>query len=163
MQRVRKFRHKSHKDEEECFPASRIAIFGDAKVGKSELLQRLFFDEKEADKRKRKETFSFRNPYIPTVEEYYEFIFHHGNCTVALQIVDTCGTEQFPAMRKLNIMRSDLVVIMYDVKRKSSMKEAIRLYNFTRDVKPPDSGQMVIFVGGKSDLLSDQENYHQHI
>ena len=43
---------------------------------------------------------------------------------------------------------------MYDVSLVSTMKEAVRLYEFARDTRSPESGQMIIFLGGKSDLIS---------
>ena len=162
MEQLRKYRHHHHRQEEESLPSIRISIFGDAKVGKTELLHRLFHEAENEEKRKhkKKKLFEFHDPYVPTIEDFHLFVFHHKNCTCALEIVDTSGSEQFPAMRQLNVGRSDLIVIMYDVGRKSTWREAIRLYEFTRDAKPAGEGQMIIFVAGKSDKLDDPLNYN---
>ena len=160
-------RKKGQKEDQEkvSYPSYRISIFGDSRVGKSELIHRFLTDEpvrqnmfdkkKHHNNNKQVEQFAFK-PYIPTVEDYYEFRFQRGNITINLELVDTSGGEQFPAMRRLNIQRSALVIIMYDVSRVSTVKEAIRLYEFTRDTRPIESGQMIIFLGGKSDLISSE-------
>ena len=166
MPRFRGKRDHEEDPEKLSYPSYRISIFGDSKVGKTELIHRFLTDERASQKtilEKKKhnnqhskqtlEPFTF-NPYIPTVEDFYEFRFQRGNITIGLELVDTSGGEQFPAMRRLNIQRSDLVIIMYDVSLVSTMKEAVRLYEFARDTRSPESGQMIIFLGGKSDLIS---------
>ena len=36
---------------------------------------------------------------------------------INLEIVDTCGTDSFPAMDLMNMMKSDVVVLVYDLTR----------------------------------------------
>ena len=164
MPRFHGKRDQEEDQEKLSYPSYRISIFGDSKVGKTELIHRFLTDERASQKNilekkksnqqnKQSEPFTFK-PYIPTVEDFYEFRFQRGNITIGLELVDTSGGEQFPAMRRLNIQRSALVIIMYDLSRVSTMREAVRLYEFVRDTRPPESGQMIIFLGGKSDLVS---------
>ena len=166
--------HNKHEEENDK-QLVRISFFGGSRVGKTELIHRFLADQDDAlkivtDKKKHhnnnkhksgflrsgihaSEPFSFR-PYIPTVEDFYVVSFHHSpRISIGLEIVDTSGGEQFPAMRRLNIQHSSVVVIMYDVTKDSTMREAIRLYQFTRDARPPEQDQMIIFLGGKSDLV----------
>lgn len=163
MPRFRGKRDHEKEKEKLSYPSYRISILGDSKVGKTELIHRFLTDEQSSqqnmfEKKKHNQNnkpFLFK-PYIPTVEDFYEFRFQRGNITIGLELIDTSGEEQFPAMRRLNIQRSALVIIMYDVSRVSTIKEAVRLYKFARETRSPESGQMIIFLGGKSDLIPSE-------
>lgn len=69
----------------------RIVVLGAAKVGKSALIQQFLYDQ-------------FPERYNRTVEDLYiaEYNLSSG-ASLTLEILDTTGSYQFPAMRKLNI------------------------------------------------------------
>ena len=122
----------------------RVSLFGAANVGKTKLVNRLMHNK-------------YTETYVPTIEEYYETIEEYAGVRFTLEVVDTCGTEQFPAMRKLNMQKSNLVLLVYDVMNLSSLKEVKRLYDICRDI----THCMVIIVGAKADFLPGvvPENY----
>ena len=141
----------------------RVSIFGAARVGKTEIINRFCYENNKKQKHskssrhqhnKGKKLKEFQmEKYVPTIEDFYVQMFDFSGVSLPLEIVDTCGTEQFPAMRKLNIERSQLVILVYDVTRDDTIYEAIRLYHITRSIHPVSSGIIIMFVGAKIDLL----------
>lgn len=114
----------------------RIALFGSSYVGKTKLVQRLMHNK-------------YTEMYVPTIEEYYEATEEFTGMTMTLKVVDTSGTEQFPAMRKLNMEQSNLIVLVYDVTNSYSFDEVERLYNVSRIT----TNSVIVIVGAKADFL----------
>ncbi|OQR78076.1 GTP-binding protein Di-Ras2-like [Tropilaelaps mercedesae] len=59
-------------------------------------------------------------------------------CT--LQITDTTGSHQFPAMQRLNISKGHAFILVFSVTSKQSLEELKPIYNVIREVKATDSG-----------------------
>lgn len=154
----------------------RVSIFGAAHVGKTEIVNRFCY-ENQISRGKKANKNSGKNPnrhysknknskrkefemkkYTPTIEDFHLQTFDFYGVSLSLEIVDTCGTEQFPAMRKLNIERSQLVILVYDMTRDETIYEAIRLYQIVRSIHPVSSGITVMLVGAKADLLGRSNN-----
>lgn len=64
----------------------RLVTLGGPKVGKSAILKRFLFN-------------TFQEKYKPTVEDLYSKEYDVGTITLKVDILDTSGTLQFPAMR----------------------------------------------------------------
>ena len=79
-----------------------ISVFGDARVGKSALIKS-FLDHE------------FSEDYEPTIEEYYSKHIEYNDRHYELNIIDTSGTENFPAMRRVDIQKSDVIVLVYSL------------------------------------------------
>jgi len=161
---LRNLLHCHHKnggkqDKDKNLPSYRVVVMGDAKVGKTEFIRRLFLDAQNTKKHQRK--YMFQEPYKPTIEDFYQLGFDYRSISIPLDIVDTSGTVQFPAMRKLNIEKSDLVIIMYDARKRSTVIEAVRLYEFAREINT-NFRQLIIFLAGKSDLITNEKNEKQN-
>lgn len=54
-------------------------------------------------------------------------------CT--LQITDTTGSHQFPAMQRLNISKGHAFILVFSVTSKQSLEELKPIYNVIREVK----------------------------
>ena len=65
----------------------RLVVMGDSYVGKSSIVKRFL-----------KGTFDIN--YVATVEDLYSQDFDIGNTTLKVDILDTAGDAQFPAMRR---------------------------------------------------------------
>lgn len=98
----------------------RVSLFGAGGVGKTKFVNRIMYNK-------------YTETYVPTIEEYYETIEEYAGVRLILEVVDTSGTEQFPAMRKYNIHKSNLVLLFYDVTNSSSVDEVKRLYKICRE------------------------------
>ncbi|EYC38404.1 hypothetical protein Y032_0719g1808 [Ancylostoma ceylanicum] len=93
----------------------RVAVFGAGGVGKSSIVQRFV-----------KGTFS--ENYVPTIEDTYRQVISCNQKNVCtLQITDTTGSHQFPAMQRLSISKGHAFVLIYSVTRTSGYAHAYSL------------------------------------
>ena len=118
-------------------PSVRIVVFGSGGVGKTSLIRRYLYN-------------SFQEKYQPTIEDDYRKVITYKENLCDVTILDTAGTHQFPAMRKLAIKNGDGFLIVYSIDDMVSLAEAKRQYNEIMEVK--DCREVpVILLGNKSD------------
>ncbi|EDO27138.1 predicted protein, partial [Nematostella vectensis] len=77
-----------------------IVFFGASSVGKTSLILRFL-------------GYAFNDDYSPTIEDFFIKHVFFNNETYELQIIDTSGTYEFPAMRKVDIAKGDAFVLVY--------------------------------------------------
>ncbi|XP_035667136.1 ras-related protein Rap-1A-like [Branchiostoma floridae] len=122
----------------------RLVVLGAGGVGKSSLVSQFMRGV-------------FNTFYEPTVEECYRHFLHlpDGNMH-CIEILDTGGTHQFPAMQELNIKTAHGFIIVYSIDDAESFKEAHKLRKLVVNVKGTENIPLVM-VGNKSDLAVDRE------
>ncbi|CAH2007035.1 unnamed protein product [Acanthoscelides obtectus] len=121
----------------------KIVVMGAAKVGKSSIISQFLYG-------------TFSSKYKRTVEE-----MHHGDFSVAgvrltLDILDTSGAYEFPAMRALSIQSADAFVLVYDVTDASTFEEMRAIRDQIHETKGTANVPIVV-VGNKADLSGDRE------
>ncbi|KAJ8922244.1 hypothetical protein NQ315_004181 [Exocentrus adspersus] len=121
----------------------KIVVMGAAKVGKSSIITQFLYG-------------TFSSKYKRTIEE-----MHHGDFNVAgvhltLDILDTSGSYEFPAMRALSISSADAFILVYDVTDASTFEEARTLRDQIYETKCSANVPIVV-VGNKIDLTGDRE------
>lgn len=81
----------------------RIVVLGAAKVGKSSIIQQFLYDQ-------------FSKRYSRTIEDLHvaEYNLSSG-ASLTLEILDTTGSYQFPAMRALSISNGNAFLLVYSV------------------------------------------------
>lgn len=52
-----------------------------------------------------------------------------------VKIIDTAGSDEFPAMRRVNIKNGDYLVVMYAVDNRQSLDQALNLCQEIREIK----------------------------
>lgn len=115
----------------------KVAFMGAAASGKSSIVQRLVNG-------------SFFDIYQPTVFEFYNYeTKFEKTCQLSLQISDTAGSFSFPAMDRLTIQKSDIVLVVFDLTSLESLKRAEELIKIIKGENPKKS---ILVVGNKSDL-----------
>lgn len=123
----------------------RVAVFGAGGVGKSSIVLRFV-----------KGTFS--ENYIPTIEDTYrQVISCNKNNVCTLQITDTTGSHQFPAMQRLSISKGHAFVLVYSLTSKQSLEELKPILEMIKEVKGDDGDVPVMLVGNKVDEESQRE------
>lgn len=93
----------------------RIVMMGSAKVGKSSIISQFLYDK-------------YLTRYRQTVEELHrgEYELPDG-ASLTLDILDTSGAFQFPAMRALSISTSGAFILVYAVNDAETWAEVVRL------------------------------------
>ncbi|KAJ1360259.1 Debranching enzyme-associated RiboNuclease [Parelaphostrongylus tenuis] len=118
----------------------RVAVFGAGGVGKSSIVQRFV-----------KGTFS--DNYVPTIEDTYRQVISCNQKNVCtLQITDTTGSHQFPAMQRLSISKGHAFILIYSVTSKQSLEELAPIVKTLMEVKGSSLSEVpIMLVGNKSD------------
>lgn len=69
-----------------------------------------------------------------------------------MQITDTTGSHQFPAMQRLSISKGHAFILVYSVCTRQSLEELRPIMEVIREVKGPDLSQIpIMVVGNKCD------------
>ncbi|MBN3313223.1 DIRA2 protein, partial [Atractosteus spatula] len=116
----------------------RVVVFGAAGVGKSSLVQRFVRG-------------TFHDTYIPTVEDTYRQVISCDRNVCTLQITDTTGSHQFPAMQRLSISKGHAFILVYSVTSRQSLEELKPIYQQIRHIKGDAQAVPIMLVGNKSD------------
>nr|CDS29063.1 GTP binding protein Di Ras2 [Hymenolepis microstoma] len=118
----------------------RVAVFGASGVGKSSLVLRFVKG-------------TFREAYIPTIEDTFRQVISCNKQVCTLQITDTTGSHQFPAMQRLSISRGHAFMLIYSITNRVSIDELVPIYEELVRIKGQVAMQSipVMLVGNKSD------------
>ena len=93
----------------------RVVVFGAAGVGKSSLVLRFVRG-------------TFKDSYVPTIEDTYRQVISSNKLVFTLQITDTTGSHQFPAMQRLNIQKGHAFILVYSITNRQSLEELKSIY-----------------------------------
>ncbi|KAG5898142.1 hypothetical protein JTB14_033999 [Gonioctena quinquepunctata] len=113
----------------------RVVVFGAGGVGKSSLVLRFVKG-------------TFRESYIPTIEDTYRQVISCNKNICTLQITDTTGSHQFPAMQRLSISKGHAFILVYSVCSRQSLEELRPIFEVIRELKGPDLSQIPIMLTG---------------
>ncbi|XP_060528077.1 GTP-binding protein Di-Ras2 [Cylas formicarius] len=113
----------------------RVVVFGAGGVGKSSLVLRFVKG-------------TFRESYIPTIEDTYRQVISCNKNICTLQITDTTGSHQFPAMQRLSISKGHAFILVYSVCSRQSLEELKPIYELIKELKGPDLSQIPIMLTG---------------
>lgn len=123
----------------------RVVVFGAGGVGKSSLVLRFVKG-------------TFRESYIPTIEDTYRQVISCNKNVCTLQITDTTGSHQFPAMQRLNISRGHAFILVYSITSAQSLEELRPIFEVIREVKSGETeGIPIMLVGNKYDEAESRE------
>ena len=128
----------------------RVVIFGAGRVGKSAIISQFLHNE-------------FKEKYRETVEDLHCREYNvNGNC-IKVDILDTSGTLQFPAMRRLSISTGHAFLLVYSINNKESFREVQATYEQIREQRENFEDIPVVIVGNKKDLEMDREVDYQDV
>lgn len=125
----------------------RVVVFGAAGVGKSSLVLRFVRG-------------TFKDSYVPTIEDTYRQVISSNKLVFTLQITDTTGSHQFPAMQRLNIQKGHAFILVYSITNRQSLEELKSIYKDIVEVKGVNNGQKtvpIMLVGNKCDENSARD------
>lgn len=119
----------------------KVVVMGAAKVGKSSLISQFLYG-------------TFSPKYKRTVEEMHQGDFCVQGVGLTLDILDTSGSFEFPAMRALSISSADAFILVYSVVDAATFEEA----RVIREQIIETKGGVVpiVVVGNKIDLAEEK-------
>ena len=112
---------------------------GASRVGKTSIISRFLYDK-------------FRTSYKETVDDFHRTEYEIAGTPLTLDIQDTTGSHEFPAMTELSISNGDAFVLVFDVTDEASFNEVASLREKIMDIKN-DSTVPIVIVGNKMDNL----------
>ncbi len=118
----------------------RIAVMGATKTGKTSLISR-FLEQ------------PFEERHKPTVEDYYIGKFYVGETLCHMEITDTSGSFEFPAMERLTMEKADAFIFVYSLEDELSfekIKTCLKRLSEVKDI----SKVPIIVVCNKADLAN---------
>ncbi|NXT67935.1 DIRA2 protein, partial [Chaetops frenatus] len=122
----------------------RVVVFGAGGVGKSSLVLRFVKG-------------TFRESYIPTIEDTYRQVISCDKSICTLQITDTTGSHQFPAMQRLSISKGHAFILVYSITSRQSLEELKPIYEQICQIKGDIESIPIMLVGNKSDENQNRE------
>ena len=124
-----------------CETLCRVTVLGSAGVGKTCIVSQFLYA-------------TFPHTYQPTVEEFHRQVYEVGDTSLTLDIVDTSGSDEFPAMRALSIINGDAFVLVYSVDDTDSFENLRHLRDQITELKGGAATPIVV-VGNKNDLATE--------
>ncbi|XP_076441354.1 GTP-binding protein Di-Ras2 isoform X3 [Babylonia areolata] len=119
----------------------RVVVFGAGGVGKSSLVLRFVRG-------------TFRESYVPTIEDTYRQVISCNKQVCTLQITDTTGSHQFPAMQRLSISKGHAFILVFSITSRQSLEELKPIYDEIVEIKGDMEAIPIMLVGNKCDEVN---------
>ena len=118
----------------------RIAIMGASNTGKSSLISRFLGQP-------------FEEMYSPTVEDYHIGKFYCGETLYHMEITDTSGSFEFPAMERLTMEKAGAFIFVYSLEDELSFEQVKMCLERLKEVKDISTVPIIV-VCNKADLAN---------
>ncbi|GAA6008370.1 hypothetical protein JCM10207_000104 [Rhodosporidiobolus poonsookiae] len=138
-------------------PEYKIVVMGGGGVGKSALTVRFVHQ-------------MFVEKYDPTIEDSYRRNLTVDGITVALEVLDTAGTEQFMSLSTLYMKSGDGFLLVFSLTSMDSISELHNIHEQIQRIKEASAdasnqigaqGQQqrvpIVLVGNKLDLVAERQ------
>ncbi|XP_074933508.1 GTP-binding protein Di-Ras2-like [Phalacrocorax aristotelis] len=100
---------------------------------------------------------TFREHYIPTIEDIYRQVISCIKSICPLQITDTTGSHQFPAMQHLSISKGHAFILVYSITRHQSLEELRPIYEQICQIKGGIESVPIMLLWNKNDEYQNRE------
>ncbi|XP_053309413.1 ras-related protein Rap-1b-like [Spea bombifrons] len=123
---------------------ARLVFLGAAGVGKTSLIRRFLQD-------------NFDPKHRHTVEELHSTEYETaGGTQVKIEVLDTSGSYEFPAMRKLSMQSGDAFALVYSVDDPETFERVKRLREEILEVKEEKNPPIVVVGNKKEEDVAQQ-------
>ncbi|GAA5872090.1 hypothetical protein JCM16303_000972 [Sporobolomyces ruberrimus] len=128
----------------------KVVVLGGGGVGKSALTVRFVHS-------------LFVEKYDPTIEDSYRRTLNVDGITVALEVLDTAGTEQFMSLHHMYIKSGDGFLLVFSLTSLESVSELYHLKEQIQRIKDASSVAgnppkvPIVLVGSKLDLVNERQ------
>ncbi|XP_023171562.1 GTP-binding protein Di-Ras2 [Drosophila hydei] len=126
----------------------RLVLLGGAGVGKSSIVKRFLFK-------------NYTDKYRATVEDLYNREYDLGGVTLKVDILDTSGDMQFPAMRRLSIATAHAFMLVYATTSAPSFQCVKQCFEEIREQRADFQDIPIVIAGNKADLATSHREVRQ--
>ncbi|XP_030387646.1 GTP-binding protein Di-Ras2 [Scaptodrosophila lebanonensis] len=126
----------------------RLVLLGGAGVGKSSIVKRFLFK-------------TYTDKYRATVEDLYNREYDLGGVTLKVDILDTSGDMQFPAMRRLSIATAHAFMLVYATTSAPSFQCVKQCFEEIREQRGDFQDIPIVIAGNKADLATTHREVKQ--
>ncbi|OXA43592.1 GTP-binding protein Rhes [Folsomia candida] len=119
--------------------SERWSVRGGPKVGKSAIVKRFLFN-------------TFQEKYKPTVEDLYSKEYDMGPITLKVDILDTAGDQEFPAMRRLSIATAHAFLLVYSIDDLASFEVVKTCFQEIQEQRADFQEIPIVIAGNKMDV-----------
>uniref|UniRef100_A0AC35U525 GTP-binding protein Di-Ras2 n=1 Tax=Rhabditophanes sp. KR3021 TaxID=114890 RepID=A0AC35U525_9BILA len=118
----------------------RVVVYGSGGIGKTSIVVRFVKG-------------IFSEAYVPTIEDTYRQVISCNQKNVCtLEITDTTGSHQFPAMQRLSVSKGNAFILVYSITSSQSLKELEHIIRLLKEIKGDRLYEFpIILVGNKKD------------
>ncbi|KAH9526581.1 hypothetical protein DERF_000656 [Dermatophagoides farinae] len=117
----------------------RLVTLGATNTGKSSILKRFLFN-------------TFNEKHRPTIEDLFTKDFSFGTVYLKVDFLDTEGSMQFPAMRRLSIANANAFLLVYSIDSEISFEIIKQCFEEIKEIRTDFQEVPIVFVGNKQDL-----------
>ena len=123
---------------------TRLVVLGGIGVGKTSIIKQFLYK-------------TFNEKHKCTVEDLYSREFDIGHMSINVDILDTAGDNQFPAMRRLSIQNAQAFLLVYSITDEISFEVLKNTLTEISECRADMEDVPIIVVGNKLDLVSQRE------
>jgi small GTP-binding protein len=117
----------------------RLVTLGGTGVGKSSIVKRFLFN-------------TYPDKHKPTVEDLYNQEYDIGSTTLKVDLLDTAGDLQFPAMRRLSITTAHAFLLVYAIDSRESFEQVKSCFEEIREHRADFQEVPIVIAGNKAEL-----------
>ncbi|KAK7507759.1 hypothetical protein BaRGS_00000724 [Batillaria attramentaria] len=122
----------------------RVVVMGPGKVGKTCILKRFLFN-------------TYSEDYKETVEDLYCRDYNVRGSCIKVDLLDTAGNLEFPAMRRLSITTAHGFVLVYSITSQRSFEEMKKLWTQIKEERSNYQEIPCVIVGSMTDLENSRQ------
>lgn len=128
----------------------RLVLLGGAGVGKSSIISRFLYNK-------------YTEKYKSTVEDLYNRDYEIGQITLKVDILDTAGDFQFPAMRRLSIANAHAFLIVYSISSSQSFETVRQCIEEIKEQRVDFEDIPIVIAGNKMDLEVERQVFKEDV
>ncbi|KAH9420498.1 hypothetical protein DERP_000924 [Dermatophagoides pteronyssinus] len=100
---------------------------------------------------------TFNEKHRPTIEDLFTKDFSFGTVYLKVDFLDTEGSMQFPAMRRLSIANANAFLLVYSIDSEISFDIIKQCFEEIKEIRSDFQEVPIVFVGNKQDLDSEHK------
>ncbi|XP_042229305.1 GTP-binding protein Di-Ras2-like isoform X3 [Homarus americanus] len=128
----------------------RLVLLGGAGVGKSSIISRFLYNK-------------YTDKYKSTVEDLYNRDYEFGRITLKVDILDTAGDFQFPAMRRLSVANAHAFLIVYSISHSQSFDTVRQCIEEIKEQRTDFEEIPIVIAGNKMDLEVERQVFKEDV